>query len=120
MANIQMTERQRIAVNNIFRMVEKNNKGKELKNWKVEVEDWGYGSSSKPQVFVTVEYGYEGDENKLSSLYCRDRRFIFIGTKGGCTLLNALRRKDREGIWNAVNGITESFYNRKRRNRKSA
>ena len=118
MANLQMTERQRIAVNNIYTLVKKNNEGKELKNWKVEVEDWGYGSSPRIQVFVTVEYGYAGDERTLGCVYSRDRRYISIGPKGGCTLLNALRKKDKNGFWNAIHGVTESFYSRRRRNRK--
>lgn len=117
---IKMTEKQRIAVNNLYRALEKKNKNQVLKEWEIDVRDYGYKKPS-PVVFLRVEFGYEGDEGKLSSLYCRDYRFIIIGPQGGCKLGNALRSKDEDGFFNAVWGLTERIWNRrKRRGRRAA
>lgn len=50
-------------------------------------------AESTALTFVTIEAGLVGDEGTLAGVFCRDRRHISIGRRGGVTLLNPKRGK---------------------------
>ena len=63
----------------------------EYKRFEVELLDWG-------EVQILTEIGSKTDEGTMAAIFCRTRRHIFIGRKGGLTLCNPARFvKDREG-----------------------
>lgn len=63
----------------------------EYKLFKVELLDWG-------SVSILSEVGRMSDEGTMAAIYCRTRRHIFVGRKGGLTLCNPAKFvKDEEG-----------------------
>lgn len=63
----------------------------EYKRFDVELLDWG-------KVQILSEVGSKTDEGTMAAIFCRTRRHIFIGRKGGLTLCNPARFvKDEEG-----------------------
>lgn len=63
----------------------------EYKLFKVELLDWGV-------VQILTEVGRKSDEGTMAAIFCRTRRQIFVGRKGGLTLCNPARFvKDEEG-----------------------
>ncbi len=63
----------------------------EYKRFEVKLLDWG-------KVEVLSEVGCKGDEGTLATIFCRTRRHIFIGRRGGLTLCNPARFvEDKEG-----------------------
>lgn len=63
----------------------------EYKLFKVELLDWGV-------VQILTEVGRVSDEGTMAAIFCRTRRHIFVGRKGGLTLCNPARFvKDEEG-----------------------
>ena len=67
---------------------------------KHEVEDSGHGT-----IFLTFEMGRIGDEGTLAEAFARDHRHIAIGRRGGLELLNAKRKGESKGWFNAVHGL---------------
>ncbi len=63
----------------------------EYKQFEVKLLDWG-------SVSILTEVGSKTDEGTMAAIFCRTRRHIFIGRKGGLTLCNPARFvKDDEG-----------------------
>ncbi len=63
----------------------------EYKRFEVELLEWG-------AVSILTEIGSMTDEGTWASIFCRTRRHIFIGRRGGLTLCNPARFvKDAEG-----------------------
>lgn len=77
---------------------ERTAKAVEVKESKVEVRDHF--------VALTLEVGMVGDEGTMASIYCRDRRVLVIGPRGGLTLLNAKDKSKNTGWFEAVHGLT--------------
>lgn len=77
---------------------ERTAKAVEVKESKVEVRDHF--------VALTLEVGMVGDEGTMASIYCRDRRVLVIGPRGGLTLLNAKDESKNTGWFEAVHGLT--------------
>jgi len=57
--------------------------------------------------FFTITTGMIDDEGTAAQLFCRDYRFIAIGERGGCTLVNAMSQKESKGLHHAVWGRTD-------------
>lgn len=63
----------------------------EYKRFEVELLEWG-------SVSILSEVGSKTDEGTMAAIFCRTRRHIFIGRRGGLTLCNPARFvKDEEG-----------------------
>lgn len=63
----------------------------EYKRFDVELLDWG-------SVSILTEVGSKTDAGTMAAIFCRTRRHIFIGRRGGLTLCNPARFvKDEEG-----------------------
>jgi len=59
-------------------------------------------------VFLVIEIGGRDDEGTMAAVFCRDHRHIVIGKRGGCELLNPVKkgRTINRGIWHCVNNLT--------------
>lgn len=63
----------------------------EYKKFEVKLLEWG-------TVQVLTEVGGKNDEGTMAAIFCRVRRQIFVGRKGGLTLCNPARFvKDEDG-----------------------
>ena len=65
---------------------------------------------------LTLEVGSVGDENTMASVFCRDRRHVKIGIRGGTQLMNAktklldgtqLTNVKTRGFWAAVHTLAD-------------
>lgn len=102
-AGTGMTASQAAAIEAIReRIIELRNRGfaqnYEFKHFEVRQRQ-GY-------VSLTVEIGRKGDEGTMASIYCRDRRIIAVGPRGGLELLNAKHKNASRGWFNAIHGLT--------------
>jgi hypothetical protein len=66
-------------------------------------------TSGGAHTFLVIELGLEGDEGTMASVFCRNFRHISIRgseRRKVFTLLNAKRKKDRNGYWNCLHALT--------------
>ena len=57
--------------------------------------------------YLLVVLGMVGDEGTMASVFCRNRRHIAIGPRGGLTLFNAKNKSEAKGWTSAIYSLTE-------------
>jgi hypothetical protein len=64
-------------------------------------------------VSLVIEVGRVGDEDTMASIYCRDRRQVFIGKRGGVQLASVAKGTSFKifnynqvrGMWNVIHTL---------------
>ncbi len=71
----------------------------EVKRWEVQAEQ---DCAAPTLVFLHSVIGRRNDEGTMAEVFCRNKRMIAIGRRGGCRLLNAARFIVVKGITKRV------------------
>ena len=88
-----MTEKQKRTVEMLRRrVIQMDGHGDKYEYKRFEIRELEYGAVS-----VVSEVGLIGDEGTAASILCRTRRHLFVGKRGGLTLVNAARFVKKDG-----------------------